>query len=125
MIENPYYSQQGHGPYELHNIGDLELEEGGTLRDCELAMATHGKLNAAKDNAVLVPTWYSGTSKIIEQVYVGKGRALDPSKYFIIVVNQIGSGLSTSPRNRPAPDGMANFPARSQGAYSDFSSARR
>ena len=31
MIENPYYSQQGHGPYELHNIGDLELEEGGTL----------------------------------------------------------------------------------------------
>ena len=82
MIENPYYSQQGHGPYELHNIGDLELEEGGTLCDCQLAMATHGKLNAAKDNAILVPTWYSGTSKIIEQVYVGKGRALDPSKYF-------------------------------------------
>jgi len=82
MIENPYYSQQGHGPYELHNIGDLELEEGGTLCDCQLAMATHGKLNAAKDNTILVPTWYSGTSKIIEQVYVGKGRALDPSKYF-------------------------------------------
>ena len=108
MIENPYYSQEGHGPYELHDIGDLDLEEGGTIRGCKLAVATHGTLNAAKDNAILVPTWYSGTSKIIEQVYIGKGR--DPDKYFIVVVNQIGNGLSSSPHNTPAPDGMANFP---------------
>ena len=27
------------------------------------------------------------------------GRALDPSKYFIILVNQIGNGLSSSPSN--------------------------
>jgi homoserine O-acetyltransferase len=67
MIENPYYSQEAHGPYELHDIGDLDLEEGGAIRGCKLAVATHGKLNAAKDNAILVPTWYSGTSKIIEQ----------------------------------------------------------
>ena len=110
MIENPYYSQEGHGPYELHDIGDLDLEEGGTLRGCKLAVATHGKLNAAKDNAILALTWYSGTSKIIEQVYIGKGRALDPDKYFIVVVNQLGNGLATSPHNTPAPDGMANFP---------------
>ena len=59
MIENPYYSQEPHGPYELHDIGDLDLEEGGTIRGCKLAVATHGKLNAAKDNAILVPTWLS------------------------------------------------------------------
>jgi homoserine O-acetyltransferase/O-succinyltransferase len=29
VIENPYYSQEGHGPYELHDIGDLGLEVGG------------------------------------------------------------------------------------------------
>src|ERR1700739_295800 len=110
MINNTYYSQDVHGPYELHDIGDLDLEEGGTIRGCRLAVAPHGKLNAAKDNAILVPTWYSGTSKIIEQVYIGKGRALDPDKYFIVVVNQIGNGLSTSPHNTPAPDGRANFP---------------
>ena len=110
MIENPYYSQEGHGPDELHDIGDLDLEEGGTIRGCKLAVATHGTLNADKDNAILVPTWYSGTSKIIEQVYIGKGRALDPDKYLIVVVNQIGNGLSTSPHNTPALDGMANFP---------------
>jgi homoserine O-acetyltransferase/O-succinyltransferase len=110
MITNSYYSQDVHGPYELHDIGHLELEEGGTIRNCQLAYATFGTLNAAKDNAILFPTWYSGTNKIIEQVFIGKGRALDPDRYFILVVNQIGGGLSTSPHNTPAPAGMGNFP---------------
>jgi homoserine O-acetyltransferase len=110
MIDNSYYSQDVHGPYELHEIGDLALEEGGTIRACKLAYATFGTLNAVKDNAILVPTWYSGTNKIIEQVLIGKGRALDPDKYFIIVVNQIGNGLSTSPHNTPEPAGMGCFP---------------
>ena len=92
MIDNSYYSQDVHGPYELHDIGNLDLEEGGTIRGCTLAYATLGTLNAAADNAILIPTWYSGTNKIMEQVYIGKGRALDPDKYFIIVVNQIGNG---------------------------------
>src|ERR1700756_4086224 len=99
MIDNSYYSQQVHGPYELHDIGNLELEEGGTIRGCTLAYATFGTLHAAKDNAILIPTWASGTNKVREQVDIGKDRALDPDKYFIISVNQIGSGLSTSPHN--------------------------
>ena len=103
VIDNPYYGPEGHGPYELVDIGDLDLEEGGTLRRCKLAVATFGKLDAQKINAILVPTWYSGTSKIIEQVFVGEGRALDPARYFIIVCNQIGSGLSTSPHNSDDP----------------------
>jgi homoserine O-acetyltransferase len=61
MINNGYYSQDVHGPYELHDIGNLELEEGGTIRGCTLAYATLGSLNAARDNAILVPTWYSLT----------------------------------------------------------------
>ena len=93
----------------MHDIGNLELEEGGTIRNCKLAYATFGTLNTAKDNAILMPTWYSGTNKLLEQVYIGKGRALDPDKYFIII-NQIGNGLSTSPHNTPAPAGMGNFP---------------
>jgi len=105
-----YYSQELHGPYELLDIGDLTLEEGGTIRGCQLAVATFGTLNAAKDNVILVPTWYSGTSKIIQQMYIGLGRALDPEKYFIVVVNQIGGGLSTSPHNAPGPDGGSRFP---------------
>ena len=110
MITNAFYSQEVHGPYETHDIGNLDLEEGGTIRACSLAYATFGKLNAAKDNAILIPTWYSGTNKIMEQVYIGKGRALDPDKYFILCVNQIGNGLSSSPHNTAWPGGMANFP---------------
>jgi homoserine O-acetyltransferase/O-succinyltransferase len=110
MITNSYYSPEGHGNYEMIDIGNLELEEGGVIHGCKLAVATHGTLNAAKDNAILVTTWYSGTSGIMGQVYIGAGHALDPDKYFIVVVNQIGSGLSTSPHNTPAPNGMAAFP---------------
>lgn len=107
---NTYYTQENHGPFQLIDIGRLELEEGGVLSHCELAVATHGQLNAAKDNAILVPTWYSGTSKIMEQVYIGPGRALDPSRYFIVVVNQIGNGLSVSPHNNTGDLGGPNFP---------------
>lgn len=105
-----YYSHEEHGPFELFNIGTLELEEGGLIENCNLAVATFGELNANKDNAILIPTWYSGTSKIIEQVYIGQGRALDPEKYFIIVVNQIGNGLSTSPSNAEEVIRGSNFP---------------
>ncbi len=110
MINNSYYSQDVHGPCELHDIGDLELEEGDTIRACMLAYATFGTLSAAKDNAIFVTTWYSGTNKIMEQVYIGPGPALDPDRYFVIVVNQIDNGLSTSPHNTPAPGGIGYFP---------------
>lgn len=105
-----YYTQEYHGPFELINIGDLPLEEGSTIPDCQLAVATYGSLNADKSNAILIPTWYSGTSKIIEQVYIEEGRALDPSKYFIIIVNQIGNGLSTSPSNSSGTLAGPGFP---------------
>ncbi|WP_221795070.1 alpha/beta fold hydrolase [Aquisediminimonas sediminicola] len=94
-----FYTSEKHGPFTLIDVGDLPLEDGGVLPRCQLAVATYGELNTEKDNAILVPTWYSGTSGIIQQVLIGDGRALDPRRYFIIVVNQIGSGLSTSPHN--------------------------
>ena len=96
MIDNAYYSQEVHGPYELHDIGNLELEEGGTIRNCKLAYATFGVLNAPKDNAILVPTWYSGTNKIIEQVYIGSGRALDPDN--ITLSSSTRSAAACRPR---------------------------
>ena len=73
MIANTYYGQELHGPYELIDIGRLDLEEGSSIENCKLAVATHGRLNPAKDNAILVPTWYSGTSKIMERVYIARG----------------------------------------------------
>ena len=101
MIENPFYTPEIHGPYELFSLGDFVLEEGQTLRDCKLAYAAFGELNAARDNAILVPTWFSGTHQILRDLYIGPEHALNPEEYFIVVVNQIGNGLSTSPHNTP------------------------
>ncbi|BEP52906.1 alpha/beta fold hydrolase [Variovorax sp. V118] len=36
--------------------------------------------------------------------------ALDPAKYFIIVPNMLGNGLSSSPSNTPEPYNLARFP---------------
>jgi len=110
MLDNEYYTQEVHGPYELFDLGDFQVEEGQTIRECKLAYATFGKLNAAKDNAILFPSWFSSTTKILEDVYVGKGKALDPDEYFIILANQIGNGLSSAPHNTPPPFHMARFP---------------
>lgn len=110
MIHNPFYTTEVQGPFEIIDIGDLVLEEGQTLRKCQLAVATFGTLSQAKDNAILIPTWYTGTHQIFAQTYIGPDHALDPTKYFIIVVNQIGGGLSTSPHNVYGPFAMARFP---------------
>lgn len=109
-LKNDFYSQAMQGPTTDFELGDFTLEEGGTIRGCKLAYATHGKLNRKKDNAILIPSWFSGTSKIFEQAYIGKGRALDPSKYFVICANQLGNGVSSSPHNTPAPGGRGCFP---------------
>jgi homoserine O-acetyltransferase len=106
VIDNPYYSHEFHGDYDLVSIGRLDLEEGGSIPDCQLAVATFGELNEARDNAILITTWYSGTHQIWRDVYIGPGHALDPSHYFIVAVNQIGSGLGTSPHNSD----MSRFP---------------
>lgn len=110
MKKNNYYSQENHGPYQLFNLGDFQLEDGGTIKNCQIAYSTFGELNTNKDNAILITTWYSGTSKIMEQAYLGKGRAIDPANYFIIIANQIGNGLSTSPANATSPFRGPMFP---------------
>jgi homoserine O-acetyltransferase len=110
MITNDNYTPEVQGDYTMHGIGDFELEEGGTIPDLQLAVATYGTLNEAKDNAILVPTWFSGTHQTWELVYIGPGRALDPDAWFIVVVNQIGNGLSTSPHNTDGEVAMSRFP---------------
>lgn len=114
-MSDPYYSQALQGPFETYDLGDFELEAGGAIRGLKLAFATFGTLSPRRDNAILFPSWYSGSSKSIEQAYVGAGRALDPARYFIILVNQIGNGLSTAPSNAPRPFNAARFPSVSIG----------
>ena len=115
MIENMFYSPATQGDFKHFDLGNLVLESGETLRGAKLAYRTFGTLNADKSNAVLVTTWFSGTGKVMQDVYVGPGHALDPARYFIIIVDQLGSGVSASPHNTAAPQAMAKFPKLSIG----------
>ncbi|GAC1404332.1 MAG: alpha/beta fold hydrolase [Candidatus Velthaea sp.] len=82
--------------HELYDLGDLALEHGGTLRGAQLAYKTYGALNAGRDNAVIVPSAYGATHADSEWL-IGAGKALDPSRWFIVATNLFGNGLSTSP----------------------------
>src|SRR5215475_1956691 len=105
-----YYTAAVQGPHRHFELGAFTLDSGDTLPGARLAYRTFGSLNAAGDNAVLVPHMYSGTSASMAGL-VGEGRSLDPSRYFVILPDQFGSGLSSSPSNTPAPHDGGRFPA--------------
>ena len=95
--------------YEIFDLGNVVLQCGLTLRDAKLAYKTHGALNAAKDNVIVFPTWYSAQHYDNEWM-IGEGMGLDPTKYFIIIPNMLGNGLSSSPSNTAEPYDRARFP---------------
>ena len=69
----------------------------------------HGKLNTDGTNAILYPSQFAAQHNDIEWI-IGAGRALDPEKYFIIVVDQLGNGLSSSPSHSKARFDRMRFP---------------
>jgi len=90
-------------------LGDLQLQSGTTLRKAKLAYKTHGRLNAVKSNVILYPTQYAAQHSDVEWI-IGPGRALDSDKYFIIVLDQLGNGVSSSPSNTAPPQDRTRFP---------------
>ncbi|MGW5410052.1 alpha/beta fold hydrolase [Actinomadura geliboluensis] len=92
-----------------YDLGDFTLQGGATLRGAQLTYETYGDLAADKGNAIVYPTWYSGRHQDNEWL-IGEGMALDPARYFIIVPNMLGNGLSSSPSNTPPPYDRARFP---------------
>ena len=95
--------------FEQFNLGDVTLLSGVILPSAKMAYKTYGRLNASGDNAILLPTFYTGTHKRNEGFF-GSGRAIDPNKHFIVSVNMFGNGLSSSPSNTSAPYDGPRFP---------------
>jgi homoserine O-acetyltransferase len=104
-----YYSDEVHGAHEYLDLGSFALTTGYTVPNARLGFKTLGTLNEAKDNAVLFPHMFSGTSASME-TFVGVGRPLDPAQYFVIFPGQFGAGFSSSPSNTPPPFDRAQFP---------------
>ena len=92
-----------------YKLGDVTLLSDEVLLDAHLAYKTYGKLNASKDNVVVLPTFYTGSHQRNEGFF-GPGRAIDPNKHFIVSINLFGNGLSSSPSNAPSPQNGSCFP---------------
>lgn len=69
----------------------------------------NGQLNADRSNVIVYLTPFPAQHGDIEWP-IGPGRALDPDRYFVIVIDQLGNGLSSSPSNTPAPHDRGRFP---------------
>ncbi|HEY3668771.1 MAG TPA: alpha/beta fold hydrolase [Polyangiaceae bacterium] len=95
-------------PVEYFELGDFELQSGEILHDARLAYVTRGAWNPARPNAVLFPTYYTGTHRNNLKL-VQRGRALDPERWFVVIPNLFGNGVSSSPSNHPSQGG-ADFP---------------
>ena len=80
----------------VFELGALDLRHGARLPNAQLVYRTYGALNAERSNAILYPTSYGAQHTDIEWLIRPDG-ILDPSRYFVIVVNMFGNGLSTSP----------------------------
>jgi homoserine O-acetyltransferase len=81
-----------------HALGDLTLDSGAVLPGATLSWKTHGTLSPARDNVVLYPTSYSARHPDLEWL-IGPEGVLDPGRWFIVIPDMFGNGLSSSPSN--------------------------
>ena len=90
-------------------LGDFALQRGRILPSAQLVYTTYGTLAADGSNVVLYPTSYGAQHTDIDWL-IGKGRVLDPERYFIIIPNMFTNGLSTSPSNCAGPVNGPGWP---------------
>jgi len=81
---------------KFFTLPQYTTQGGKTIKNVRVGYETYGKLNAAGDNAVFVPHFFSGTShaagryKADEKTagywdaIIGSGKAIDTDKYFVI-----------------------------------------
>ena len=90
----------------LHNF---RTESGVVLPEAKIVYGTYGHLDAAGDNAYLLPSHYMANMHGYGWL-VGPGHVFDPAKQFLICSELFGNGRSSSPSNTPEPFHGPRFP---------------
>ncbi len=107
----------------------LKLELGGEIQEVTVAYETYGRLNEARDNAILICHALSGDSHVARHdleddpgwwdIAVGPGKAIDTDRYFVICPNALGGCRGTTgPHSRNPVTGRrygADFPTITAG----------
>ncbi len=88
--------------HHLFDAGNVVLQSGRTFPGMHIAYTTYGTLNADRSNVIVYPTSYSAQHHDTQWL-VRDGGILDTSRYFVVIPNLFGSGLSSSPSNTPWP----------------------
>jgi homoserine O-acetyltransferase len=89
--------------------GRILLQSGISLPDARIEWKSFGTLSPRRDNVIVYPTSYSAQHPDLEWL-IGPGRALDPTRYFIVIPNMFCNGLSSSPSNAHEPYDKGRFP---------------
>jgi len=107
----PAAAQDAGGPTR-HDfvIRDFATEGKAVLPEARIVYGTMGTLNAAGDNAILLPSHYMADMHGYDWL-IGPGKALDPARSFLITSELFGNGRSSSPSNTPEPFHGRHFPA--------------
>ena len=82
------------------DAGDITLQSGAVLHNARLSWKAHGTLAPARDNVILYPTSYAAQHPDLEWL-IGPDRVLDPTRWFIVIADMFGNGLSSSPSDTP------------------------
>ena len=93
---------------QFADLGDFKLQSGAVIRNLRIGYRTFGNLDANRSNAILWPTYLGGRTDDLLS-YVGPGNVADTGKYYVILVESIGNGVSSSPSNSKLQP-LAKFP---------------
>lgn len=83
---------------QFADLGNFKLVSGEIIYHCKIGYRTFGTLNDDKSNAVLFPTWFGGKSEHLANL-IGPDKLVDSDEYFVIAVDALGNGVSSSPSN--------------------------
>lgn len=98
-----------HAEHHQYVIENFKTESGVVLPRAIVVYGTYGRLNAARDNAILLPSHYMANHHGYEWL-IGLGRALDTATMFLVATELFGNGHSSSPSNTPEPYHGPRFP---------------
>lgn len=90
------------------DLGDFKLVSGETLRNTRIGYRTFGKMNADRSNIIVFPTWAGGTTDELKE-NVGAGKLISDADYYIVLIDALANGVSSSPSNSAAQPRM-KFP---------------
>ena len=105
IIFSKLYSQDinKNYPLQIALIGNFVTSSNDTIQNCFITFRTFGKVNLDSSNIIFYPTWLGGNSESIGTL-LSKYAYLDTNKFFIIAIDALGNGFSSSPSN------TLNFP---------------